>query len=103
MTVRELIKNKDYDYIEFRVSLPDDYPFLEEEEHSEFFGSCHSKNGVLIPDDGDSYDYDEELVNWYEWDDERYGIKNGLTVVEEGVWIRSSDLQKGVVDVPSNS
>ena len=86
MTVRELISKKDYEYIEFRYSTPDDWPYLDEEEHSEFWGSCHSINGELIPDDGDVYSQDEELVDWYEWSDEKYGIKNGLTVVEKGEW-----------------
>lgn len=86
MTVGELISKKDYDYISFRVTMPPDFPYLDEEEHSEFWGSCHSINGELIPDDGDTYSTDEELVRWWEWSDENLGIKNGLTVVEEGKW-----------------
>ena len=87
MTVRELISKKDYDYISFRVTGPPNFPYLEEEDPSEFYGSCHSINGKLIPDDGDIYDMDEELVRWEEWSDEELGIKNGLTVVEQGGWV----------------
>ena len=89
MTVRELISKKDYDYISFRVTAPPDFIYAEDEDPSEFYGSCHSINGELIPDDGDTYSMDEELVRWYEWSDEKneeYGIKNGLTVVEQGEW-----------------
>lgn len=85
MTVRELISKKDYDYISFRVTMPD-YLKNDDEYNSEFFGVCHSENGKLIPDDGDSYDEDEELIAWWEWSNDEYGIKNGLTVVEQGVW-----------------
>ena len=87
MTVKELISKKDYDYISFRVTAPPDFIYAEDEDPSEFYGSCHSINGELIPDDpddSDAYSMDEELVRWEEWSDEELGIKNGLTVVEQG-------------------
>jgi hypothetical protein len=86
MTVRELISKKDYDYISFRVTVPPSFIDAEDEDHSESYGVCHSINGELIPDDGDSYSIDEELVHWEEWSNDEFGIQNGLTVVEQGVW-----------------
>ena len=56
MIVKDLIKNKDYDYIEWRVTAP---PQINEEDI--FFGCCKSENGKLIPLDGDSY-FDDEIV-----------------------------------------
>ena len=82
MTVKDLIKNKDYDYISWRATAPKhfDVPDI-------FFGACKSKNGELIPLDGDTYYYDEVVVKYEEWSKE--DIKNGLTVVVEVEW--SSD------------
>lgn len=80
MIVKDLIKNKDYDYISWRVTAPESI-----EENDIFFGACKSKNGELIPLDGDTY-YDDELVLSYEeWDTDE--IKNGLTIVVEAEWM----------------
>lgn len=86
MTVGELISKKDYDYIEFRVTVPPDFPTFDE-EMGEFYGACSSFDGILIPLDGDTYSTKEDLVMWEEWSDEESGIKNGLTVVEKGEWL----------------
>lgn len=40
MKVRDLIKGKDYDCIEWRVTLPENV------EGDTFFGSCESKKGT---------------------------------------------------------
>lgn len=80
MTIKDLIANKDYDYISWRVTAPDCI-----EDDDIFFGACKSKNGELIPLDGDTY-YDDEIVLRYEeWSKE--DIKNGLTVVVETEWM----------------
>lgn len=80
MTIGELIKNKDYDYISYRITSPKWY-----DEPDMFLGACKSKNGVLIPLDYDSYSEDEIVISWEEWSTE--DIKNGLTVVVEGNWL----------------
>ena len=80
MTIKDLISNKDYDYIEWRVTSP---KVLDEPDI--FFGYCKSKNGKLISLDGDSY-YDNEIVLLYEeWTSD--GIPNGLTVIVKVDWI----------------
>lgn len=80
--VKDLIKNKDYDYISWRVTLP---------EHcgggDTFFGATKSENGTLIPLDGDIYSEDTEIISYEEWDDPKKGIRNGLTIVCEAEWI----------------
>ena len=80
MTVYDLIKNKDYDYISWRVTLPSDWP-----EPDIFFGACKSVNGKLIPLDGDIYSGHEVVVRYEEWSNDE--VKNGLTVIVEAEWI----------------
>ena len=80
MIVKDLIKNKDYDYISWRVTAPPKW-----DEPDMFFGACKSVNGELIPLDGDNYYEDEVVVRYEEWSDDE--IENGLTVVIEAEWI----------------
>lgn len=79
MTIGDLIKNKDYDYIGYRITAPE---WLGKPDI--FFGACKSKDGVLIPLDYDSYSEDEVVLSWEEWSTDE--IKNGLTVVTEAEW-----------------
>ena len=82
MTVGDLIKNKDYDYISWRVTLPDDLG------GDMFSGAAKSENGKLISLDGDSYSENTEIIGYEEWDNPKEGIKNGLTVIYKGEWMR---------------
>lgn len=82
MTVGDLIKNKDYDYISWRATLPE-----KAGGGDTFFGCTKSENGKLIPLDGDIYSEDTKVLSYEEWSDEEEGIKNGLTIVYEGEWI----------------
>lgn len=82
MTIKDLISSKDYDYIEWRVTLPEKHG-----GEDTFFGSCKSRNGVLYPLDGDIYSEDEEILRWEEWSDATTNVRNGLTVVIKGNWI----------------
>ena len=79
MTVKDLIKNKDYDYISWRITAPDWWG-----EPDMFFGACKSKNGELIPFDHDTYSEDEEVVRYEEWTNDTF--ENGLTIVVETEW-----------------
>ena len=80
MKVKDLIKNKDYDYISYRLKMPDDKVRIYGE--SIFIGEAASKNGKLISLDGDTiYDEDDKVVMYREWSKPEYNIKNGLTVV----------------------
>ena len=74
MTIGDLIKNKDYDYINYRIALQD--PRFTEPI---FAGVCKSENGKLISLDGDTYSEGEEVISWEEWSSPV--IRNGLTVV----------------------
>ena len=76
MTVKDLIKNKDYDYISWRVTLPEEMG-----GGDIFIGCTRSENGKLISLDGDSYSEETEILEYKEWSDEDKGIKNGLTIV----------------------
>ena len=78
MIVKDLIENKDYDYISWRVTSPKDW-----HEPDMFFGCCKSIDGKLIPLDGDTYSEDETVIRYEEWSNDE--IKNGLTVVVDEV------------------
>ena len=80
MIVKDLINKKDYDYIEWYITLPEDLGKSEI-----FFGVSKSINSELISLDGDSYSENETVLNYTEWSDDELGIKNGLTVVIQGV------------------
>lgn len=72
MTIGDLIKNN-YDYIEYRIMLPNG---------NDIFAGCFSsKDGEIIPLDGDSYSKDEEVLCYREWSNLEVGIKNGLTII----------------------
>ena len=80
MTIGDLIKNKDYDYVSYRLTLRDG---------SDTFAGCFaSKEGEIIPLDGDSYSKNEEVLSHEEWNNPKQGVKSGLTVVVKGEWIR---------------
>lgn len=80
MTVGDLIKNKDYDLIEWRMTLPKHLG-----DGDMLFGYSKSENGELISLDGDSYYKSDEVLRYEEWSNEDY--KNCLTVVIEGEWL----------------
>lgn len=80
MTVSDLIKNKDYDYIEWRIMNPDRTSDM-------LFGITSSKNGKLISLDGDSYCEDTEIISYKEWNNPDEEIQNGLTIIFEVEWI----------------
>ena len=79
MTIGDLIKNKDYDYVSYRLTLRDG---------SDTFAGCFaSKGGKIIPLAGDIYDNDEEVISYEEWSSTEDNVQNGLTVVVKGEWI----------------
>lgn len=80
MTIRDLIKNKDYDYVSYRLTLPDG---------NDIFAGCFaSKASEIISLDGDTiYDKNDEVLSYEEWSHPEEGIENGLTVVVKGEWI----------------
>ena len=73
MTIGDLIKNKNYDYVSYRLMLP---------SGEDIFAGCFaSKDGKIVPLDGDTYDDDEEVLSYEEWSQQKDNITNGLTVV----------------------
>lgn len=83
MQIKDLIQKKDYDYISYRITLPE-----KAGGGDTFFGCAASKNGKLISLDGDNYYEDEEILDYREWSQPEDGIENGLTVVVEGVFVK---------------
>lgn len=81
MTIKDIIRNKNYDYIDIRVTSPENW-----EEKSIFVGCCKSENRKLIPLDGDTYDESEIVISSEEWKNEERGIKKGLTILINGEW-----------------
>lgn len=80
MIVQDLINKKDYDYISWRVTSP---PYWDEPDI--FAGACKSKDGELIPLDGDSYSENEIVLKYEEWTTDN--LKNCLTVVIKTEWM----------------
>lgn len=78
-TIGDLIKNKDYDYVEYRVTIPS-----ADEQKDVFAGAFRTESGKIIPFDGDIYDSDKEVIKSEEWSNPEKGIKNGLTVIVSG-------------------
>lgn len=76
MTIGDLIKNKDYDYISYRLILPDG--------DNTFAGCFASKGGEIISLDGDIYNKDEVVLSYEKWSQPDDDIQNGLTVVVRG-------------------
>ena len=79
MKIKDLIKNKDYDYISYRLKMQDDTVRIY--GNSIFIGYAASKNGELISMDGDIYDKEDIVLEYKEWSKPEENIKNGLTVV----------------------
>lgn len=79
MTIGDLIKNKDYDYIEYRLTYSNG---------SDIFARCFkSEGGEIIPLDGDCYSKNEEILSYEEWENPKKSIKNGLTIIIQGKWV----------------
>lgn len=78
MTIGDIIKDKNYDYISFRmiIKLPDN-------SHDEdiFIGCAKSENGKLIALDGDTYSENETVLEYEEWQNDEKNIKNGITII----------------------
>lgn len=72
MTIEELIKDKDYDFIELRVFDP-------ELHMSVFIGSAKSINGDLLSLDGDIYRKESEILEYEEWSGKK--VKNAVTIM----------------------
>lgn len=87
MTIGDLIKNKDYDYVSYRLTLQDG---------SDIFAGCFaSKDGEIVSLDGDTiYDEKDEVLSYKEWSMPEKSIQNGLTVVVEGEWYTADDFPK---------
>lgn len=81
MVIGDLIKNKDYDYIEWRATLPENLG-----GGDIFFGVSKSENGKLISLDGDNYSEDTEVFSYEEWSMPEKNINNGLTITYKGQW-----------------
>lgn len=79
MTIKDLIRNKDYDYVSYRLTLPDG--------GDTFAGCFRTENSEIHSLDGDTYNELEEVLSYEEWDSPEDDIKNGLTVICEGEWI----------------
>lgn len=78
-TIGDLIKNKDYDYVDYRITCPGC-----DDDIGEFAGCFKSEGGKIISLDGDVYGEYKEVVVSEEWTTEKDCQKiNGLTVVVE--------------------
>lgn len=79
LTIGDLIKNKDYDYVEYRVTIPS-----ADEQKDVFAGAFRTESGKIITLDGGIYDSDKEIIKSEEWSNPENGIKNGLTITVNG-------------------
>lgn len=76
MKLKDLIKDKDYDYIEIRNEIPEE---IAEVEKTYFVGACKSLKGKIISLDGDNYSVEMEVTEYKEWITNN--IKAGLTII----------------------
>lgn len=76
MTIKDLLK-KDYDYVVYRIKLDDKLAY-EVGKKSIFAGIFQIKDGQIISLDGDTYNSDEEVIDYKEWSDATH--KNALTI-----------------------
>ena len=81
-TIGELIKDKDYDYVSYRLLIPGYY-----DDESIFVGCFSAKNGEIFSLDHDTYSEHEEVIASEEWNMPEEGVKNGLTVIVEGKFL----------------
>lgn len=73
MMIGDLIKNKDYDYVSYRLTLSDG--------DNAFAGCFSSKGGEIISLEGDNYyNKDEKVLSYEEWVNPEDNIQNGLTI-----------------------
>lgn len=80
MKLKDLIKNNDYDYISYRLKIPNDIDKYY--GGSIFIGEAASKDGKLISLDEDTiYDENDTVIDYEEWSKSEKNIKKGLTVV----------------------
>ena len=78
-TIGDLIKDKDYDYISYRLTMKD--------KSESFFAGCFkAENGKIISLDGDVYSLDEKVLRYEKWDKPEEGINKGLTIVVDYDW-----------------
>lgn len=91
LTVGDIIAKRDYDYISWRIILPDKCcnPNAKSVfENSTFAGFAKSMSGKLVSLDGDTlYDEEDIVLAYEEWSKPEKGIQNGLTVVVQTEWI----------------
>lgn len=80
MTVKDLIRDNDYDIIEWRVTLPEYLGGA-----TTLVGYCKSMNGELISLDGDSYCQETEISHYLEWTSE--DGEKCLTIIEAVEWL----------------
>lgn len=78
-TIGDLIKNKDYDYVEYRINVS-----FTDEQKDIFAGAFRTESGKIIPLDGGIYDSDKEVIKSEEWSNPEKGIKNGITIIVSG-------------------
>lgn len=69
-TIKDLIKNKDYDYVEYRNWIYGENIFA---------GCFSSVKGKIVSIDGDAYDPEEKVIASEEWSSE--DIEKGLTII----------------------
>lgn len=77
-TIGDLIKDKDYDYVSYRLNFKGE---------DEFAGCFKVEKGEIIPLDRDIYGEYEEVIASEEWSMPEEGIIHGLSVVCECDWI----------------
>lgn len=81
-TIGDLIKNKNYDYVEYRINVS-----FTDEQKDIFAGAFRTESGKIIPLDWGIYDSDNEVIKSEEWSNPEKGIKNGITIIVSGGYI----------------
>lgn len=82
-TIGEIIKGKNYDYVDYRIRLNEkDYPKLSPKywfKDGIFAGAFKVVNGEIVSLDHDSYSLKEPVIESEEWSHDN--VTNGLTII----------------------
>lgn len=84
----------DFDYVSYRIPMNRKNFETSDDDDGEFAGCFKTKNGVIHPLDGDSYDRSEPVLASEEWESPEDRISNGLTVIIDAEYLTGEEFEK---------
>ena len=84
----------DFDYVSYRIPMNRKNFKASENDDGEFAGCFRTKNGVIHPLDGDSYDRNEPVLAYEEWSDPDNFIEHGLDIIIDAEFMSDREFEK---------